>query len=471
MSHFVSRVFNYSCKHLKNQVARIYVQNSDLLESAGMTANTPISVTYERNKVTVKVVPASNKMIMQTARGALLELRDKATGTSFSGFDEVVLTVRKGVITFTVSNSDQRRLKRDRALWHKLATNQPLDYASLFSGVNLLTYNLMKGFKKAGLNSQINFANDIDELALTCSLEGNPIWKTSSPNAMASTQDIRDLPLEDLPQADVVEVALPCINQSKLCRPESRDIDHPVVGSLFIHVLAVLKVMNPSIILFENPVPFESSVTLKLIKKELSRDYKFETTRLVGHSFGDFEERERSCIVATPHSFPSLELDSFTVPTQVSHRPLSDILEPVPLDSPRWKRMEHVKTKANDPRLNFTNKLYSAADTKIATLIASYHSPKVGAPMIAHPTNPELQRQFTGLENSRIRRTPASLEAVFKRVIDGTHSLVTKRGNTGAVHRMCGNSVSPMPWRALGHWIASKLIAVSDQYCRLNFEQ
>jgi DNA (cytosine-5)-methyltransferase 1 len=123
--------------------------------------------------------------------------------------------------------------------------------------------------------------------------------------------------------------------------------------------------------------------------------------------------------------------------------------------------MAHVKRKLNDSRLNFKNCLHEPTDKKIGTLTATYSAPKIGSPMVVHPTNPNLQRQFTVQEHCRIRRLPESLAKVIMSIAQGTHPLVSVRGSTTAAHRLNGNSVSANTWRAVGLFIGNYLSSLS----------
>ncbi|OEE34983.1 hypothetical protein A1QO_06250 [Vibrio genomosp. F10 str. ZF-129] len=469
MSNFITRIHKYSCKHLSNGRARIFIQNSKLLIDAGMPVGTSIETTYSKNRIEVRVVDDGTNTIMDTGRGALLELRNKKTHKSFEGYDNVVITVRKGFIVITLPASIQNVKPCIGRFFDKISNGQPVSYASLFSGVGWLTYFIQSGLSESGVHTEMSFANDSDELTLACNVEGNPVWERASKGAIASSVDLNDLDLNTLEECDIVEVSYPCVNTTKLCEAEYRDLNHPVMGHIFVPLVAALKKMNPCIIIFECSGPFLNSQTYDLIKRSLNNSYRFESTLLKGHPFGDFEDRERSCVVAVPHEFPPLELEKILPSENVVHRELKDIYEKIESDSPLWKKMEHVKNKVSDERLNFKNNVYHGCDTKIATIIASYASPKIGAPMIGHETDDQLQRQITNLEHIRIRRAPRKLSEVLMNVSTGIHPLVSRKGNKSAVHRMCGNGVAPLPWVATGNWLGKKIMSFFKQWKALSY--
>ncbi len=459
---FIKRVHKYSVKHLANGAARVYIQNSKLLEEAGYVASSVISVRCMKRRVEVTLDPNGDKKIMDTGRGALLELRNKDIGESFAGTDTVVLTVRRNKLILSVTKSEERRLKREEGFAAKLVSGKPLTSASLFSGIGLLAYAVKKGLEQAGIKTRIKFANDSDELALDCNVSGNPIWDDAAPNAIATSEPLGDALFGDIPEADILEIGKPCINQSRLCKKEHRDLEHPIVGTLFVQVINAIRLINPSVIVIENATPFANSKTFDLMERELS-EYRFVSTTITGYDHGDYERRERACIVGLSSGLPQFSFDEFSPSANVVHPPLSKALEPIAEDSHLWREMQHVKRKVSDKRLNFKNTLYTGDDKIIGTITATYNSPKVGAPMLKHPTNDNLQRQFTAKEHCNIRALPSKLKKVVMSVAEGTHAMVSSRGSTGAVHRLNGNSVTPKAWIAMAEYIGRHLVTIRSQ--------
>ncbi len=448
-------VTKYSCKHLKNNIARIYINNSTKLSVHGYDAGVGLNVEYGHYKISItKSNENPEKTVMGTSRGALIELRSKDVGESFQGIKIVVVSISAQGIEIVAHPSELRQIERIASLKAAIA-NGKITTASLCHGVGLLAYNLSKGMKRASLSTKIQLANDIDDLALTCSVEGNPIWDDCEPTAVATSIQLQELALQDLKPVNFVEIGLPCQNHSNLCPEDMREFAHPTVGTLFVSAAAVIRKLNPAVFLIENTRHFLNSQTFSILVKEFSDDYNFEVITVKGTDYGDFEPRERACVVAIDNTLPMCALETMTPPLCVQRSPLGTILDEIPLDAPEWREMTHVKRKLNDPRLNFRNTIFTPNDYEIGTLMASYASPKIGAPMIVHPENPRLQRQFSYREHGRIRRAPQRLMDVFERIANGSHSMVTSRGNKSAVHRMCGNSVSPLPWIAVGEWLGN----------------
>jgi len=454
MIRFFRKAKRYSLKQLQNSVSRIYVNDSQELSQSGLQAGTRVLIMY--SKYSIKVVPdlKGTNSIMSTSRGPLLEIKNKSITQSFAGVDAVQVVFTKNGVEIGLCYQDMQRLKRECSTINKLAAGKPLRTASIFSGIGLLSYFIKVGLQKAGVKSQISFAIDSCEKAMSANMNGNPIWADATHDAIAMVDMLNNIDLSLIPQADIVEVGHPCVAFSKLTKKHSRDLAHPEAGTIFCKLLAVIEKINPSMVIIENVDGFIGSDTLSIIKKEMN-GYRFEHVMLDAHQYGDIEARKRLCIIAVSEGLPEISLSELVPPAKVTLNPLSSFLEQIPADSPLWRKMEHVKRKLDNPNLNFKNDLYQGHETKLGVLTASYSAPKIGSPMLAHPDNPELQRQFTAQEACNIRQLPKSLELAVMSFANGDNPLVTKVGSKSAVYRMLGNSVSKQAWIAAGEFLGN----------------
>lgn len=451
---------SYSVRHLANGAARVYIKNSALLRQNGYVAGAAFSVTWKNRSLKLVLNEEGSKTVNNTARGELVEVRSKATGDALKGFSRVVVTFSKGVILIEVPLVELMRVTREASIKKALFTGKPLRKASVCSGVGTLAYQMKQGLESEGVKTQMAFAVDSDKLAISLQVEGNPIWLTPTKDAKALAVDIRDIDLSKIKHVHYLEIGYPCNGQSTLSPSERRDLNHPEVGTLFISICALIKALNPAILVLENAVPFLTSDTLSLMQRELSElGYRFESTVLNGYAHGDFEERERACVVGVSEGLPELNLNQFTPPATVERRVFDDVREEIADDSDCWSKMTHVTKKLSDPRLNFKHNLVYGTDDKIAAISAGYASPRIGSPMVPHPNYEEngLQRLFTNNEHSAIRGIPSKLWHVLKKVGNGEHPLVSKRGNTSHVHRLLGNGVSPKAWFDLSAFIGRYL--------------
>ncbi|MCZ4337624.1 DNA cytosine methyltransferase [Shewanella colwelliana] len=445
----------YSVKQFANGVARIYINDTQLLDRIGLKARTPIRVEYHEHGIRVVPDHQGTKSVMDSGRGALLELRNKETYKSVGDVDSVAVKFTSKGVKIGLRYTDKQRLKREASMLKSLAERKPIRTASLFSGIGLLTLFLKNGLKAAGIDSQITLANDSCPKAMDANLAGNPVWDDAAEDAQAIIDSIDNIDLSNINEADLVEIGYPCIALSKLCQQQYRDVKHPVVGHLFIKVIEVLRKLNPAMMVFENVTTFVNSETFRFITSEL-KDYRFESVILNGHDFGGIEGRPRACVIAVSKGLPVTQISTLKPPVEINHPPLSHFLEPMSLSSPVWKEMLHVKRKADNPKLNFKNCAYHGHETLIATITATYASPKAGAPMVLHPTTPSLQRQLTEREHAHIRQLPPRLFNAVMDIANGISSVVSRRGSVSAVHRMLGNSVSKC-WEFVGEHLGNYL--------------
>ena len=379
---FITKVFNYSLKHLKNGAARIYLQNTQALKAAGFIAEKSIEVDYAKNRIVITCSNSGLNSVQSTSRGELIELKNKKLAESFQGLSRVTITFRMGKIIISVAKADNDRIKREALLANNIEQGK-VKFGSLYSGIGQTSLALKVGLQRVGIETEHALSTDIDELALSVQTEGNPIWQQPSENAIVIADDISNIDFGNCPQVDVLEIGYLCYNQSTLSPKSRRDLDHPEIGSKFIPTVNAIKELNPAIIVIECAVPFLLSKTYSLMKQEI-QGYNFEETKISGYDHGDFEERKRCFILATSIGLPASNLDQFLPPKEVLRPKLSSIMEDIPLSNKAWKTMDHVKAKVNDKRLNFKHKVYTGEETKIAALPATYNS-KIGAPMVQAP--------------------------------------------------------------------------------------
>jgi DNA (cytosine-5)-methyltransferase 1 len=461
LKQFIARQHKYAVKLLKTGASRIYIQNAELLKACGLLKNENISVTYKRNRIEVRLDPSGDQKIMDTGRGELLELKNKHVTKAIGENTFVSVTFRKGVAIIMVHGLSQRQIDREHDIIQSVIKGIPLRKACFFSGLGMLSYHLSQGLAKQGISSQIAFANDNNELAMACNLSGNPMWHTATDDATVLVDDLGEAQFMDLPTVNYVTIGYPCVGFSNLATAENRDMDHPFCGTLFIPLIAALRKMNPAVIVFENTPRFEDSDTLNAIAKEMS-DYTFTSMKLDGHDFNEIESRKRVCVVAVSKGLPAFDFATLT--SQFKHEPtrtVNDMLEPLPLDSERWREMAHVRARDDMKNIGYRNALYYGHETTMTTLPASYGPPKAGVPMIAHPTNPDLQRQVLPSEHANLRDLPDSLKEVVMDVWEGRHPLVSKRGSFSAAHRLLGNGVSKRIWFSMGYAFGGYLLDIA----------
>jgi DNA (cytosine-5)-methyltransferase 1 len=214
--------------------------------------------------------------------------------------------------------------------------------------------------------------------------------------------------------------------------------------------------MNPSVIIFENTPRFGVSETLGIIKRSFP-DYNFTQQVFNGHDYGELEARKRVCIIAVSKGLPPFDLSVVKPVMKVDNVHVRDFLTPVAEDSTVWREMAHVKARDSMTHVGYKNCLYHGNETKMVTIPASY-APKAGTPMIAHPTDSNLQRQIQVDEHIRLREMPDRLTDTLLKVWKGDHPMISKRGSAAACHRMLGNGVSRKIWTAIGFYLGLNFV-------------
>lgn len=464
INRFITRINSYAVKMLSNGAARVYIKNSEALRASNFFADKTIKIERKKGRIDITLDPNGKKRIMGTARGELLELKDKETAAAIGHVTRVSVTFRKNKISITIHSEDEAQMRREKAFISKLIKGAPLRKGSFFSGLGMLSFSIKEGLASQGFETEIAFANDNNELAMACNLEGNPIWNDASHDAVAITDDLNHMPLDALPDdVDIVEVGYPCVAFSALANPAKRDLNHPDTGTLFIPLVNALRKLNPALIIFENVPAFGESVTLELISRSMP-GYRFEQKIFNGHDFGELEARPRVCVVAVSKGLPEFNFESLPMPSRIEAPALSTFLNKLSDDHAAWRKMEHVKARDSMKNIGYRNCLYSGDENAMTTIPASYASPKAGTPMIQHPTQPDLQRQIMPDEHANIRRLPATLKKLVVDVWTGSHPMVSNKGSFTAAHRLLGNGVSRNIWSFVGAIVATYFKEICNRF-------
>jgi DNA (cytosine-5)-methyltransferase 1 len=460
-SKFITRIHSYAVKALKSGARRVYIQNREALRNSDLPANTRVSVKYNKHRIVITADENGSHKIMDTGRGELFELKNKATGESLGNVDSITATFRKGKIILTLRRQDQLQLEREQSLIDALCKGKSLRTGSFFSGLGMLTYHLKKGLESNGIKTEIAFANDLSPLAMACNLEGNPIWEDATSDASAVVDELGQIPLDMIPKMHIAEAGYPCIAQSTLCDPALRDTNHPIVGTLFVDFLAAIKQANPAILIIENAPAFANSTTLDFIRREM-KGYRLSTANFNAHDFGEIEGRRRACVVLVSEGLPDFDISQLTAPASPQRPLFGDYLDDIPGTSEKFRHFAHLHKKTADKSVNYANAVHHRDATKIGTITASYAA-KAGAPFVAHPTDPMLQRFIEAHEHARIRKVPEKLASLMSDIAEGRHQLVSKKGSKSAVHRLLGNGVSENVWQSIGTFLGRYINTIIPQ--------
>lgn len=454
----------YSVKRLNNGASRVYVSSPDLIRVSGFQEGQYLTANWCNGSITVTASSKATEprfKLLNTSRGLILELRSKNVTNSLSGIGRALVQAKKGSIKIVPHPTELKRLQRENRFVSAIRSKRHLDRGSLFSGLGLLSAYLGDGLHSVGIKSRIRLVNDICPAALTVNTQSNPMWSQAHPNAEAVCADIRELlTTSNIPQLDIMDISYPCNGQSTLINSDQRDIQHKVVGDLFIDTVAAIRASNPALMIMECTPAFLKSDTLRLMKQALS-DYVFHDFQLSGAKHGEIENRPRVAVVAISQGIAHLLPLSAGVPVPAKRQVtpvLSEFLEDVAPGSDLWREFKHVTNKIDDERLDFKHTAYTPDANKIATLIATYASPKIGSPFLAHPSNPKLMRMFTVAEHANIKRLAPAVKQHLIDIEQGNTTLTSARGSKSLAHKLMGMSVNRYPWTDLAAFVGTTII-------------
>lgn len=396
-----------------NKGARIWVRGDHCAKS-GFVPGAQFSQDIQPRKVVLRLRPDGDRAVVKGEKNGkefpIIDLNNKQIEKSFEGFEQVKVIMGDGFIEIVPLDADLREMERRVRLETKLVNGEPLVVGSTSHGFGGLSLAVHKGFKKAGIVSELAFANDIREDVLDQAQKKNPAWSERTTYVNAPMQELvfDRTYRQQLPQLDVLEAGLSCIaasNAGKVKNGLNHPEQHPQVGHLVVSFLAMVAMFNPSIIVFENVVPYASSASMSIIRNQLGEwGYNLHETVLAGEDFNVMEHRKRLSMVAITKGI-DYSLESVKYPEKIQ-RKLAEILDPVPLDDPSWSKMEGLKAKEERDAANnksFAMQIFTGDEDHIKTLTAGLARNRSTDPKIQHPTNPELLRVPTVNEHARAK--------------------------------------------------------------------
>ncbi|MFT7009513.1 MAG: DNA (cytosine-5)-methyltransferase 1 [Colwellia sp.] len=459
MMFLFTRILRYAVGTKENGNRRIYIQNFEFLNDVSFFPNSRFDITVTAKEIILKLNEVGQRKVILSKRGdSIIELSDKLI-TNFIGSCAKFVTVKLSNNEIRISHHHMEVQRTIREFnFTKAIKRKELTTASLYSGTGALSYTMGEGLKDAGFEPRIKFANEIDEIAAKLNTSYNPIWDNAAPDACFVMDDIQSMDMSVMPKyVDHLEISLPCPPYSALTSKDRRDIAHPL-GKLFMRTTEAIARLNPATLTIECTTHLLNSNAFLCISDFLSlHGYSFETTVLKGTEFGDFEQRKRFCLFAVSSGLKGLfpSLNKIDLLHHINPQTFADIKDDIPEDSPLWKEFGHVKKRDSMPHLNYRNVLIGDKDKSMPALLAS-SSPKAGAPFVCHPSNPNLQRQITVEEHTKIRKFPERLAQATNKLGKGLLPGQVRTNKTAA-HKLLGNSVCPGPWRTLMFYMFSGL--------------
>lgn len=443
---------------------RVWLQGP-LLEKAGFDRATQYDIEQRDGTVILTKSTRGARVVSGRKRNdrlmPIIDINSERWLSVFDGLSHVRVTFNDGEIRITALATELRARERLGRTSSRIAAGEPLTFGSLAHGGGVLSHALHAGFASAGLPTRLAFANEIRADLIEHAMQANDAWTADTVALCGEMQELAfdaDA-LRGLPQVDLLEAGLPCSGASVAGRAKRRLAHaeaHPEVGHLVVAYLALIARFNPTVAVLEQVVPYASTASMDIIRNQLA-DMQYDVYESVidGEEFNALEHRKRMVMVAVTRgvafSFDWLEKPARQV------RQLSEILEPLELDDPRWSRMQGLVDKAERDREagnSFAMQVFDADSSRIGTLTKGLSKVRSTDPKIRHPIDAELMRVPTPLEHARAKDIPPHLFAGLSDTI---------------AHEMLGQSVLYRPFVALGRMLACCMRAIRPRTARCPF--
>ena len=416
------------------------------------------AVVLQANKDGSRVV--SGKVIGEK-NNPIIDINSKALLAIFDGMASIRVVVKKDEIYLLPLASEIKKRERFVRVREKLENGDPLTIGSLSHGGGILSHAIHSGLAQSGVDSRLTFANEIRGELLEHASIHNDAWSESTQVLSAPMQELAfdERGVASIPKVEILEMGLPCSGASKagkskrgLIHPEA----HPHVGHLVVAALVIVSKSNPAIVVLENVPEYSKSASADILRNQL-RDMGYNTHERVlnGKEWGALENRNRWCMLAVTAGI-DFDFDQLQPPV-VREQKLGDVLEQLPVDDPRWSRMQGLKDKEVRDLADgkgFKMQVFGPDAQSIGTITKGYSKVRSTDPKIKHPTDPDLLRQLTPVEHARLKEIPSQL-------IEGL-------SNTLA-HEVLGQSIVYPPFKGVGSHIGEALIKLIQKPAMPNF--
>lgn len=380
----------------------------------------------------------------------IIDINSSELLSMFEGMAAIRVVVKKGEIYLLPLASELKKRERVQRLIDKISRGEQITTGSLSHGVGILSHAIHAGLKQTGLTVNLAFANEIrGELLEHASLK-NDAWSSETQVLAAPMQELAfdNRGLASIPKVDILEMGLPCSGASRAGKSKrglAHMEEHPDVGHLVVAALVVLNRTNAAIVVLENVPEYASSASADILRNQL-RDMGYVTHEKIlnGREWGAFENRNRWCMIAVTEGI-DFNFDQLH-PAPSSRRQLKEVLDKTitPEDS-CWRTFDYLKTKQvrdAEKGNGFGMQIVSLESESVPVIRKGYHKGGSTDPLIAHPTNPDLLRQFTAGEHARIKGIPSE-------IVEGLSNTVG--------HEALGQSVIYEPFKGVGRHIGEAI--------------
>lgn len=347
----------------------------------------------------------------------VIDINSNALLSMLGAVSVVRIVIAANAITISPLASELARLSRLDRL--RLAVNAGrLSVGSIAHGIGVMSYTAHEGLKRANLDAELQVAVEIDSDWIGQAIEHNPVWNSSTVAVASPMQEFAQDRAAHSFRPHLVELGIPCSGASragKAKRGHKRMEAHPEVGALVVPALMLLQAWQPACIALENVPSYANEASADLLRSVLAdMGYVVHEVTLEATAFGELERRSRWFLIAVTKG---IEFDTHAIVADVTTRYrkvryVSEILEPVPDDSPMWSTFDYLNVKAARDTAKgsgFALQTVEVSDIEVPTLRKGYQKAGSTDPLLAHPSKPGLKRKFSVIEHARLKGQPEQL--------------------------------------------------------------
>lgn len=439
---------------------RVWLEGSET-ERAGFAPGQRYDIQIEGQTLVLKANSDGARIVSGKVIGErnnpIIDINSKALLAIFDGMAAIRVVVKKDQIYLLPLASEIKKRERFSRLRMKLKNGDPVEIGSLSHGGGVLSHAIHSGLKQAGLESNLRFANEIRGELLEHAMIHNDAW---SDNTQVLATPMQDLAFDDrgvasIPKVEILEMGLPCSGASRagkskrgLTHPEA----HPEVGHLVVSALIIIGKTNPAIVILENVPEYAVSASADILRNQL-RDMGYNTHERIlnGKEWGSLENRNRWCMIASTSGL-DFDFEQLQPPIAVDLR-IGEVLDSsIGLDDPKWRSYDYLKSKeVRDAAKgnSFGMQVLSMDGDTVPTLRKGYAKAGSTDPLLRHPTDPQLLRQFTAEEHARIKGVPEKLVAGLSSTI---------------AHQVLGQGIVYSPFKDVGAHVGNTLKRLAENH-------
>ncbi|HCH1893918.1 TPA: DNA cytosine methyltransferase [Vibrio parahaemolyticus] len=402
---------------------RVWLEGAKLARE-GYEPGQKYDLVLKDSQVVIRVCDTGKFTVSKRTRNGrtmpIIDVSSQELAELFDGVEMLRVFIRQGTIVISAHHQHERVVERVERLFTKLENGEPLSVCSLFHGGGVLDKALHSGLSLSGIASSVAVAVEMEPKYLDASLRNNTeLWNDKSIVIESPIQAI-NLSRQP-PQVDLLVGGIPCTGASKAGRSKNKlwgneagghAESHESAGALFFNFLQFVDALNPAIVIIENVPEYSSTASMEVIRSVMaSLGYTIQERILDGNEFGVLERRKRLCVVGTSVGIDTFDINN-VMPLRQKESCIRDILEPVPLDSPRWKSFDYLAEKEKRDKAagkGFTRQLLTGDEPFLGTIGRDYAKCRSTEPFIVHPEQPELSRILTPIEHCYVKGIPTKV--------------------------------------------------------------